>query len=255
MLEKITDQNREMRRYLIVNADDFGLSPGVNRGIVKAHEEGIVTSASLMVRWASAKEASDYARDRKDFSVGLHFDIFEWAYRDGQWFPLYEVVPINDAQAVKQELTLQLDRFRELMGRNPSHVDSHQHAHRDDPVRSILFEVAEELRIPLRQFCQTISYDGNFYGQTGNGESYPRGISPEHLIELLKGLPAGVTELGCHPALDSGLDSMYDVERKDEVKVLCDPLVKSTLTAEGIDLITFFEIGDVRNHILNIKAN
>src|SRR5437870_3779943 len=43
-------------RYLIVNADDFGLSPGVNRGIIEAHEHGIVTSASLMVRWPAAGE-------------------------------------------------------------------------------------------------------------------------------------------------------------------------------------------------------
>ncbi len=50
------------KRYLIVNADDFGLSEGVNRGIIRAHEQGIVTSASLMVRGAAAAEAARYAR-------------------------------------------------------------------------------------------------------------------------------------------------------------------------------------------------
>jgi chitin disaccharide deacetylase len=254
MHEHNTDQNGKMRRRLIVNADDFGLSPGVNRGIIESHECGIVTSASLMVRWSAAKEACDYARDRKDLSVGLHFDIYEWAYRDGEWLPLYEIVPIDNAEAIKQELTFQLDRFCDLMGRNPSHLDSHQHAHRCEPVKSILLEVAEELRIPLRQFCQTIRYDGNFYGQTGKGESYPGGINREHLIGLLKSLPSGVTELGCHPALDSGLNSMYDAERADEVKVLCDPLVKSTLTAEGIELITFFEVEDIGIDNFNMKT-
>lgn len=47
---------------MIVNADDFGLSPGVNRGIIQAHEHGIVTSASLMVRRAAAYQAAQYAR-------------------------------------------------------------------------------------------------------------------------------------------------------------------------------------------------
>ena len=45
-------------RILVVNADDFGQSEGVNRGIIEAHTNGIVTSASLMVRWPAAREAS-----------------------------------------------------------------------------------------------------------------------------------------------------------------------------------------------------
>jgi len=49
-------------RRLIVNADDFGQSPGINRGIMEAHERGIVTSVSLMVRWPAAVEAAAYAR-------------------------------------------------------------------------------------------------------------------------------------------------------------------------------------------------
>ena len=62
-------------RWVIVNADDFGRSRGVNRGIVEAHERGIVTSASLMVRWAAAADAAAYARMRPELSVGLHVDL------------------------------------------------------------------------------------------------------------------------------------------------------------------------------------
>jgi hypothetical protein len=77
-------------RHLIVNADDFGQSVGVNRGIIEAHERGIVTSASLMVRWPSAQEAAAYARSHTSLSLGLHFDFGEWRYRDGNWWKLYE---------------------------------------------------------------------------------------------------------------------------------------------------------------------
>ena len=76
---------------LIVNADDFGRSRGVNRGVIRAHEEGIVTSATLMVRWPDAREAADYARDRT-LSVGLHLDLGEWIYQDGEWRARYDVV-------------------------------------------------------------------------------------------------------------------------------------------------------------------
>ena len=70
-------------KYLIVNADDFGQSPGVNRGIIAAHQRGIVTSASLMTRWLAAGEASLYAKEHPELSIGLHLDLGEWAYRAG----------------------------------------------------------------------------------------------------------------------------------------------------------------------------
>src|SRR6266850_4277832 len=95
-------------RYLIVNADDFGQSPGVNRGIVTAHEQGIVTSASLMVRWPAAAEAAAYGRTHAGLSVGLHVDLSEWVYRDETWVPLYQVVPLDNRAAVAEEVSRQL---------------------------------------------------------------------------------------------------------------------------------------------------
>src|SRR5206468_10377269 len=73
------------RRYLIVNADDLGYSHGVNRGILEAHSSGIVTSASLMVRWPATTDAVLAARDCPGLSLGLHLDLGEWACRNGQW--------------------------------------------------------------------------------------------------------------------------------------------------------------------------
>src|SRR5918999_4014414 len=100
-----------MTRRLIVTADDFARSAGVNRGIVEAFENGIVTSASLMVRWPAAAEAAEYARRRTALAVGLHVDLGEWLYHDGTWEPVYEVVSPNDAQAVEAEVSRQLERF------------------------------------------------------------------------------------------------------------------------------------------------
>src|SRR5437867_779392 len=98
-------------RYLIVNADDFGQSRGVNQGIIEAHEHGIVTSASLMVRWPAACEAAAYGREHCELSVGLHLDLGEWAYREDAWVPLYEVVDLDDASAVAEEVSRQLSSF------------------------------------------------------------------------------------------------------------------------------------------------
>ena len=91
-------------RYLIVNADDFGLSDGVNRGVVEAHEHGIVTSASLMVRPNAAGDAAAYARSNRRLSIGLHVDLGEWRFCDGGWTSLYEVVASDDPQNVAAEV-------------------------------------------------------------------------------------------------------------------------------------------------------
>src|SRR5262245_44565211 len=82
-------------RYLIVNADDFVQSEGINRGIIDAFENGIVTSVSLMARWRAAASAAAYARAHPNLSVGLHVDLGEWVYREGEWQLLYEVVETN----------------------------------------------------------------------------------------------------------------------------------------------------------------
>src|SRR4029453_9455725 len=98
-------------KYLIVNADDFGQSSGVNRGIIKAYVCGTVTSASLMVRWPGAAEASAYAREHPSLSLGLHVDLGEKVFRAGDWVPLYAVVPMQDTTAIPGEISPKLDVF------------------------------------------------------------------------------------------------------------------------------------------------
>jgi predicted glycoside hydrolase/deacetylase ChbG (UPF0249 family) len=226
-------------RYVIVNADDFGQSPGVNRGIIAAHERGIVTSASLMVRWPAAAAATDYSRAHPRLAVGLHIDLGEWACRDGTWAPLYEVVRQDDAAAVAGEVARQLAAFRRLVGRDPTHLDSHQHAHMQGPARAITVELARRLGVPLRGCDPLVRYFGGFYGQTDDGTSLPEILSPEGLVRILAELPPGVTELGCHPGEADDLDTMYRDERAREVEVLCSERVRAALAEMGIELGSF----------------
>lgn len=228
-------------RRLIVNADDLGLSPGVNRGIARAHEHGIVTSASLMVRGPAAAAAAAYVAARPRLSAGLHVDLAEWRREGDRWVAAYELVALDDADAVAAEVDRQLERFATLIGRAPTHLDSHQHHHRAEPLRSILRERGRRLGVPVREQTAGIRYLGGFYGQGGNGVAWPQGISVESLCRLLRELADGTTELGCHPGLDDDSGSAYAGERAVEVATLCDPRVRDTLRAEAIVLHSFAE--------------
>lgn len=232
--------NRETgARFLIVNADDFGLTEGVNRGVIETHERGIVTSASLMVRHPAARDAAVSARAHPDLSVGLHFEVAEWRYHDGEWGAAYEVVDARDQSAVEVEFEKQLDLFRRLLGSDPTHLDSHQHVHLSEPTRSILLRAAERLHLPLRGCDSVIKYCGSFYGQTGEGESFHAGISSARLAAMIEELDPGWTEVGCHPGYADGLDSIYSSEREQEIRVLCAAETRRALQGRDVRLCSF----------------
>jgi chitin disaccharide deacetylase len=229
-------------RQVIVNADDFGRSYGINRGVFAAHEHGIVTSASLMVRWPAARDAVEYARAAPALGLGLHVDLAEWVYAAGEWRALYEVVDPGDAAAVREEVWRQVERFDALYGAYPSHLDSHQHVHRSEPVRSAVLEVGAELGVVLRGEDLRVAYCGDFHGQDGRAQRIEAAITTGALIDIVGKLGAGVTEIACHPGLGDESGSVYAGERDDEVAVLCDPAVRAAIEAAGIRLTTFREL-------------
>jgi predicted glycoside hydrolase/deacetylase ChbG (UPF0249 family) len=231
-------------RSLIVNADDLGASVGVNRGIAQAWQHGVVTSASLMVDGSAAAEAAEWARATTALSVGLHLDLAEWEYVAGEWRCRYARVDTADADSVRAEVDRQLGAFLRLLGRPPTHLDSHQHVHRDEPVRRIVDAVGNRLGVPVRgRAGNQVRYRGDFYGQTGKGEPYWQALTIDALLALIDELPDGTTELGCHPGFIDDLDSTYRIEREMETRVLCEPAVRNRLDELGVRLIAHGEIG------------
>lgn len=202
-------------RFLIVNADDLGLSPAVNAGVFAAHEEGIVTSTSMMVGRPAAPAAVAELAEHPDLAVGLHLE--------------------------PEDCRGQLERFRELVGRDPTHLDSHKHVHETEPVSAIAGALAAELGVPLRN--RAIRYEGSFFARDREGRPVPGAISPKHLIELIRVLPPGWTEIGCHPAAGSVPSSSYDAERRIELETLRDPQVKNLCNVSDVQLCSFAQVG------------
>ena len=227
-----------IKKKLIVNADDFGQSEGVNKGIIRSFEQGILSSASLMVRYPAAYTASAYAK-RNNMDLGLHVDLGEWIYRNEKWMPLYEVVSTDDVKAVSDELNKQLDMFIRIHGRNPSHIDSHQHVHNQENIKSVFIEIASKLNITLRGCSKNVNYCGEFYGQSSDSSAFHEGISVSNLNRIIAALPEGVTELACHPGEGVEFQTMYKIEREIEVNSLCSKNVLETLLKSDVQLCTF----------------
>ena len=202
-----------------MNADDLGMSDGVNRGIREAHETGIVTSTSLMVDRPAAKAGVELVRGSR-LSVGLH------AVLDG-------VAPDEAAR----ELERQRARFVELVGAPPTHVDSHHHVHRGPALLPAFAAFAERHALLLRDHSPA-RHCGLFYGRWDD-ESHPKQVSAKSLLGILDQIGDGVTEIGCHPGYAVGLTSAYLTEREAELDTLTDPRVRDEIEALAIRLATY----------------
>ncbi|HWP32507.1 MAG TPA: ChbG/HpnK family deacetylase [Solirubrobacterales bacterium] len=219
-------------------ADDLGLSSGINAGIAEAHERGIVTSASLMMRQSGAEDGADLARRHPELAIGLHLDLGQRDYETATPAAAGDRLRLDDRAAVEAECRAQLDAFRDLLGRDPTHLDSHQHVHLVEPLAAAAARLAAELGIPLRA-ASRIRYEGRFYGRSEEGEPRPERITAECLVELIGSLSPGWTELGCHPGRAAEGLSSYGAEREREIEALCDARVRAAIEEGGVRLRSF----------------
>jgi predicted glycoside hydrolase/deacetylase ChbG (UPF0249 family) len=222
-------------RCLIVNADDFGLSAGVTDGILEAHTSGIVTSTSLMVSEADAERAAQAAQEHPSLSVGLHFVEADH-------------VDLDDPDQAARAFANQLERFRELMGTDPTHVDSHHHVHSEEERMSTFTRVVAPLGVPLRHDGQ-VAYIGGFWAQWEPGVTELRYVSRDFLLELVRTEAlGGFTELACHPARVTGdFSSSYLDEREVELRTLTEPKLREEIEALGVRLVNYRDWSSTRD--------
>jgi chitin disaccharide deacetylase len=218
------------QRFLVVNADDLGLSAEVDQGIFEAHESGIVTSTSVLVDSPDAEGAVEQARKRPKLGLGLHV-----AFDDrGKLF-----TDMLDLDAVQQQIDRQLAAFVRLVGTPPDHIDSHHHLHRLFNVARLFLAAGRRYNIPVRGFSDVV-YVGRFYGQPEFGKTDLSKISPEVMMAMLRAVKPGVSEISCHPGhVETRPDAIYNREREVELQTLTDERVKNTITEEGIRLINY----------------
>ncbi|HKF44629.1 MAG TPA: ChbG/HpnK family deacetylase [Thermoanaerobaculia bacterium] len=250
-------------KRLIVNADDFGRTPGVNDGTLEAYMKGIVTSATVMVLEPAAEEGIRLAAAAAPgLALGLHFAVtgggpcaspapsLPTLAPGGRFVRNVEELPqrIPDAE-IRRELEAQIALFEKMAGRPPTHIDSHHHSALHVSIQPVFGDVAAEHGLPVRasnvRAAAQLREAGVRVPDRFIESFFGSGATSANLKLLLGHLRDGVSELMCHPgypdeALLSG--SSYAKEREQEIAALCDPSVREVLAASEIELVTFREL-------------
>ncbi|HEY3114820.1 MAG TPA: ChbG/HpnK family deacetylase [Gemmatimonadaceae bacterium] len=226
-------------KHLIINADDFGLTRGVNIGIIEAAEAGVVTSASMIVNLPGFADALDRALTCPALSLGVHLNLTLGRpvtqaasltrRKTGEFYPLAALITraslgLLDTADIFRECVAQIDRMIEA-GFPPTHLDSHRHVHVHPAIFPTIANAAasrgiSRLRVPCepfgvnaRDWRATLKKAGLLFCvalsvRPGVKKSADKffGISLQggksfaaRLFALVPQLPAGTTELMVHP--------------------------------------------------------
>jgi hopanoid biosynthesis associated protein HpnK len=253
---------------LIFTADDFGLHPAVNQAVELAHREGVLDAASLMVGAPAAADAVACARRLPSLRVGLHLVLADGAAvlpraripalvdaggrfgdrmaRDGARFFFLPYV----RRQLEAEIRAQFEAFA-ATGLTLDHVNAHKHFHLHPTVLSLLLRIGREhglraVRLPaeagapallrpwLRLLARRLDRAGIAHNDQVVGIRHSGAMDEAVLLQALRSLPAGVTEIYLHPGTQSGsaiAPSMPGYRHADELAALLSPKVRAAADA------------------------
>lgn len=281
-----------MMRQLVVNADDLGLTVGVNDGIFDAHELGVLTSASVFANAPASADAIRRARTHISLGIGAHLALVDGTpvlparsvptlvTDDGRfrrsWRPFIVACLQGRVSMVEieRELTAQIERLRDA-GVLLTHLDAHQHVHLYPPIFAIVARLAARFAVPVVR----VPYEGgswlnavlwlwarrNYRTAAALGVRTPRFVgrldtgvlSRDALRRLVPAIGPGVTELMVHPGyVDDQLRRMPTrlVEsRLNEVALLCSLQTRALLAGERIHLVRHDLAPSVRRSLRHVS--
>ncbi len=269
-------------RQLITNADDFGFTSDVNRGIVEAHLSGILTATTLMANGAAFDDAVRLARATPTLDIGCHLVLIGGQSLIGAHQYPSTIPKLLTALARREirpyeELRAQIRKIVDA-GIRPTHLDTHKHTHLAPPVLDAVARLAEEFDIrwvrrpfdlPMdtlrgavpvmkratasalglmrRRFHRVLESHGcrstdHFAGFLITGRFHTK-----ELVDLIGMLPDGITEFMCHPGRCGeelrGARTRLKLSRERELEALMAAEVRDALERRGVELITYRKLG------------
>lgn len=264
-------------RDLIINADDFGLAPEVNEAVERAHREGILTSASLMVGGPAAADAVERARTLPSLAVGLHVvvsnsrpllpadEVPDLAGRDGEFCDdlvasgfRYFFLPRVRRQ-LEREIRAQFAAFART-GLRLDHANAHNHMHLHPTVLGLILSVGREYGLPavrvpdepggfpplVTPWLHILRHRVRRAGVRTNsrvaGLRDTGAMTEERVLALVENLGAGLTEFYFHPAVSRNEElarRMPDYQHAAEFEALVSTKVARAISESGVRLTTY----------------
>lgn len=267
-------------KQLIVNADDYGRSSEISRGIREAHLNGIVTSTTCMMNIpTTAEDVAVAVRETPNLAMGVHLvltmgkpilprdkvpTIVDENGDNRKYNPFIESIPNLNLEEVKAEWRAQIEAFVKAAGKKPTHLDSHHHSSYFSPAlfRAML-ELAGEYGCPIRYPLSPTKKDEREFSETMKSAAdlldefsprrpdvffvnfYDEHATKEELLAILNRVGDGISEMMCHPGHVDGAfakESVYNFQREREFQIITDPSIKQAVESQGIQLITFAEL-------------
>ena len=259
----------------MVNADDFGFTRDVNRGIVEAHRDGILTATTLMATGAAFDDAVRLARENPSLDIGVHLVLVGEPPFPPTVAQLTRAVAFGRIR-VYDELIAQVRRILDA-GLRPTHLDTHKHTHLLPPVLDAVARVSEDCGIPWvrrpfdlpltpavaavtllkratsralgvvrGRFARVLAKHGcrstdHFAGFQITGRYTPAG-----LVRLIGALPPGSTEFMCHPGICGAelraARTRLKESRERELRALTSPEVRAALDEAGVELVSYRDL-------------
>lgn len=277
-------------KRIIINADDYGMFASVSRGIRQAHQEGIVSSTSAMMNFPYAEQAlKDAVNTCPRLGMGVHLVLTAGApvrparkvpslvTGSGEFYspgdPSFPVMNL-DTDELSDEWNAQIERFINLIGFAPDHLDSHHFISYATPVvLDVMVNLAEAYNLPIRlpvplktsgedpvsgfpeRFPQEmLSIMENEVNERGIhcpeafiASFYGEEATVSRMDQALSSAVEGITEIMCHPGIcDSELRSVdaYCMQREMELEVLTDTVFQDRFSSRHLELTTFAALCD-----------
>lgn len=260
-----------VKKRLIVNADDFGMSHSIDEGVIAGFRKGIITQASIVANGSHFEEAVKLA-NRLEVPLGIHINLTEGEpcangneslvnaegrFRGKSSFIARTLLGLTSAGEVRREIESQIQKCLNA-GIRPIRIDSHHHVHLLPQLQHIFQQVMEKYSIfDVRWISWPRFSVGNFWGTiqqltarwvSGPGlrssdvqtsqhfwglELYRAENKTKSLVEILENLPDGLNELMCHPEAGGNPGR----PRQQELTALCSPPVFSVIDRRKIELV------------------
>lgn len=259
---------------LIINSDDFGYSNGINQGIIKSHQQGVLTSTTLMANQAGFTEAVSLSQKNPQLGIGVHLtlthgypllkNLTSLVDQEGRFISRRSVLenPLQiDLEELYEEWKAQIIKVKEA-GINITHLDSHHYMHSMGKNYQVAEQLAKEFDVPIRNSHEVKEKLTNpdiapveaFWNLFNYPEmkdmTLPYADVKEKLFAIIEkdlqhyaqfGLVEGVS----HPGFvdeDIYFNSSFNLARMREISILCDPDFKARLIVMGYDLINYSDL-------------